>query len=819
MFSVAASGTPPLVYQWSFNGTNILNATNTMLVLTNVQLNQAGNYAVLVTNLYGSTNSTSAMLTVYGIPPTITTQPTNQIIQVGGTTIFSVTASGTLPLTYQWSFNGTNLLNVTNAILTLTNVQISQTGNYSVLITNLFGSTNSATAVLTVNPPPSCDPPPSGIVGWWAAESNALDSVANNNGTLMNGIGFTTGKVGVAFNLNGINNYVLANPSAPTNFDVGRGSGMTFEGWINPTTTGTQMPIFEYERILGSRTGSDIGILFYINLPPSGGNGAGSINANLADTSSISHIFTSAGGLLTAGVWQHIALTYDKTSGVAAIYFNGAVVVQTNLGSFTLQTSFTNLLFGGRTYYGSASSPSDKFSGKLDEISLYNRALSSNEIAAIYQAGSNGKCPLAPMIFAQPANQSVGLNGTATFRVVAGGTPTLNYQWSFNGTNLIGATNTTLTLTGVQPTYAGNYSVLVANAAGLTNSANAVLTVNAAPVITAQPTNQVVSAGTNVSFSVTVNGTPPLIYQWSLNGTNISGATAAVLTLTNAQFTDGGNYFVLATNAFGSATSSNALLVVQSPPIIVTNPTNLTVKVGDTAVFTAGAIGSPALAYQWNFNGTNAIAGATNSGLTLANVQLANAGVYAVTVTNPFGSAVSSNATLTVVDTLDHFVWKPVPSPRFVNGPFVVTVQAMDSIGQLFTNFNGAVALGTTNGVAVNPPGSSGFVQGTWSGSVTISQAVSNLVLLANDGAGHAGLANPINVVATPSLSVARSGDSLLIFWPMDPAGFSLEYSTNLPQWSPVTAPPLQVGNQWLESIQLNYTTPMYLYRLRYTLP
>ena len=59
------------------------------------------------------------------------------------------------------------------------------------------------------------------------------------------------------------------------------------------------------------------------------------------------------------------------------------------------------------------------------------------------------------------------------------------------------------------------------------------------------------------------------------------------------------------------------------------------------------------------------------------------------------------------------------------------------------------------------------------------------------------------------------------MFWPMDPSGFSLEYSTNLasPQWSPVTAPPLQVGDQWLESIQITYTNPVYLYRLRYTLP
>ena len=93
-----------------------------------------------------------------------------------------------------------------------------------------------------------------------------------------------------------------------------------------------------------------------------------------------------------AGSWQHIALSYDKTSGQAAIYLNGSVVVQTNLGVFTPQTSFTNFLIGARTTFGSALSPNDKFSGEMDEMSVYSRALASNEIQAIYNAGSAGKC-------------------------------------------------------------------------------------------------------------------------------------------------------------------------------------------------------------------------------------------------------------------------------------------------------------------------------------------------------------------------------------------------------------------------------------------
>ncbi|MGD0350433.1 MAG: immunoglobulin domain-containing protein [Verrucomicrobiota bacterium] len=95
-FTVGASGTPLLSYQWKFNGTNLLQATNSTLTLTNVQFNQGGNYTVLVTNLYGSILSSNALLTVLA-PPFITVQPTNQTVVVGGTASFSVTASGTPP--------------------------------------------------------------------------------------------------------------------------------------------------------------------------------------------------------------------------------------------------------------------------------------------------------------------------------------------------------------------------------------------------------------------------------------------------------------------------------------------------------------------------------------------------------------------------------------------------------------------------------------------------------------------------------------------------------------------------------------------------
>jgi hypothetical protein len=246
-----------------------------------------------------------------------------------------------------------------------------------------------------------CIPPPTGLVSWWRGESNALDSIDGNNGTLQNGAGFSSGEVGNGFNLDGINDYVLVNASSKLN--VGLGSGFTIEGWIKPTTVAYQMPIAEFERVLGTFNGADVGVHFYISVPPSGGTGPGCFYANIKGANGADHQLATGAGLVASNVWQHVALSYDKASGMAAIYLNGAVAVQANIGSFTPQTSF-KLLFGARTTFGSASSPSDRFSGKMDELSMYSRALTTAEIQAIYIADGAGKCaPTPPTCVTPPA--------------------------------------------------------------------------------------------------------------------------------------------------------------------------------------------------------------------------------------------------------------------------------------------------------------------------------------------------------------------------------------------------------------------------------
>jgi alpha-tubulin suppressor-like RCC1 family protein len=412
-------------------------------------------------------------------------------------------------------------------------------------------------------PPAACTPAPSGIVGWWPGEGNAYDFIGGNNGVLVGGISFAGGEVGQGFNFNNTNAYVSVPVAA--GLDVGSGGGFTLEAWINPVDVTQSEPIFEWDN------GVWWGVHFHISpgQPTTGSpgpGGPGQLYANIVDTGGGWHQMGSAAGVVTSNVFQHVALTYDKASGVATIYCNGQIVSQTGLGSFTPQTAAPyNLNLGRRQASGDTIF---SFAGRIDEPSVYNRALASNEIAAIYLAGSAGKCSsvIAPLIVTQPTNLTVTVNNTALFSVTAQGTGPLFYQWSFNGTNIAGATNSSLTLNNVSPAQAGNYSVLVSNFVGTAISSNATLTVFVPaipPSILAQTPSQVVLLGSTATFSVTAGGSDPLSYFWKRNNVLIPGATNSSYTLLSAQLSDSGSKFsCLVTNAYGFAASTNTSLKV-----------------------------------------------------------------------------------------------------------------------------------------------------------------------------------------------------------------------------------------------------------------
>ena len=165
------------------------------------------------------------------------------------------------------------------------------------------------------------------------------------------------------------------------------------------------------------------------------------------------------------------------------------------------------------------------FAGKIDEPSIYSRALTTAEIQAIYNAGSSGKCfvpVVPPTITTQPASQLASVGSSVTFNVAASGTQPLSYQWRFNGANLTGKTTTSLTLTSLQLSNAGTYSVVVANRAGSATSAVARLTVYPVTPGVYDPASEF-SATTNPSgawsygFSTTL-GSPMFLFPGAGHG-------------------------------------------------------------------------------------------------------------------------------------------------------------------------------------------------------------------------------------------------------------------------------------------------------------
>jgi hypothetical protein len=255
----------------------------------------------------------------------------------------------------------------------------------------------------------------------------------------------------------------------------------------------------------------------------------------------------------------------------------------------------------------------------------------------------------APVINSQPADTTVVASGNASFSVTAGGVGPFSYQWRFNGKPIPGATSATLTLNNVQPSQAGQYSVVVLTAANSIASRDATLTVQIPPSIVSQPQSQSVFPATTVSFSIVAVGTSPITYQWRYNGADIPGATQAMLILNNVQPSQAGIYEVLVANPVTFLPpSSPAVLNVYTNPIIVVQPKTFSGPPGTNASFSISAISSTPIRYQWSFNGTP-LAGATNSTLTVTNIQLPNAGNYQVLLTDSYGFVYSDAAALNVL--------------------------------------------------------------------------------------------------------------------------------------------------------------------------
>jgi hypothetical protein len=149
-FTVVASGSETLSYQWQKDGADIEGATGATYTFSASSASDAGNYRCVVTNPVGSATSDAATLTI-GTPPTIDTQPTSQTVGLGGAVTFTVSASGTETLTYQWQKDGADIGGATSASHAIDPVSQDDAGDYRCVVTNDVGSAASTAATLTVD--------------------------------------------------------------------------------------------------------------------------------------------------------------------------------------------------------------------------------------------------------------------------------------------------------------------------------------------------------------------------------------------------------------------------------------------------------------------------------------------------------------------------------------------------------------------------------------------------------------------------------------------------------------------------------------------
>jgi pectate lyase/pectin methylesterase-like acyl-CoA thioesterase len=684
------------------------------------------------------------------IPPTITTQPVSQAVLAGSNVNFTVAASGTPPLTYQWRKNGTPLAGegITTETLALPRVQLRDAGIYSVVVSNSAGTIESAPAALSViglGASPvmgdlfgdgerlTLSPPISAM--WLKAQGSTAVTVANGSAQFVwnttsadmisayftnAGSPVTLGvgeslNLRVTFSFSGLNPAGITSPSPGLRFGI-----LDSKGSRPADSAGTSNAAYV----------GDTGYGLFTSISTAGGGTAFTLNRRTMLSSN--NIFNTGADFTTIGSGGGTAqpfadntdyvLTYTLArlspteTGIAASITGGTLGDSYNFA--TIETSpspDTTFDYFGWRVASSNFAASITFKQLLVLQTLLPPAITAQPAGAtvvegsdvVLTAGASGSAPLTfqwskngvpipgatsttlmltnvrvadsgsyaftasnptgtvtsdivavqvnlapPVITMQPQSQTILVGDPVEFTVAAGGSAPFAYQWRKNGAAIAGATGPSVRIPSVQLGDAGTYTVVVSNGAGAAVSDPATLIVTTSPVpptITLQPASTTVVAGSAVQFTVRAAGTPPLSYQWRKDDIVIANATSAAFAIASAGEADAGSYTVNVTNAAGSVTSDPAVLAIIVPPSIVTPPVSQTVNAGATALLSVVAGGTPPLTYQWLKNGMD-IPGATADSFAINNVRAADAAAYSVVVSNAGGSAASPAATLTVID-------------------------------------------------------------------------------------------------------------------------------------------------------------------------
>jgi uncharacterized repeat protein (TIGR03803 family) len=669
-FFVSATSPSPMTYQWQKNNTNLVNggnisgATTNALTITDISDSDAASYSVIVSNSNNSVTNSNALLTVID-PPIITAQPTNLVVLPKTNVVFGVSLTGSAPyFRYQWQFNGTNILNATNASYAISSVVTNNAGNYSVIVTNLAGSVTSSNAVLAVILSPTSQTNYANRTATFTAttfSAELLNYQWQKNGTnLVNG-----GNISGATN----STLTIANLS---DADAAIYSAVVSDVYSSVTTSNATLTVIDPPIITAqplSRT-NNAGSTATFTVTASGTTPAyqwfkgslpisGAVLATLtltnvqdADMAGYTVVLTNAAGSATS------APPATLTVIDSPIITNQPLSRTNNAGS---TATFTVTASGSTPAYQWFKGSLPIAGAVLATLTLTNvqdADMAGYTVVLTNAAGSATSAPPAtltvidpPIITAQPKNLVVLPGTNVAFGISLTGTAPLRYQWQFNGTNILNATNAIYAIPSVTTSNAGYYAIVITNLADNVTSSNGVLTV------VLSPTSQTNSASSTATFTATAFGPEPLNYQWQKNGTNlvdggnISGSTNNSLTIANVSDADAAIYSAVVSDNFSSVTTSNAVLTVNDLLFIATQPLSQTIGVGSNVTFTAKAYGAPPLIFQWYYS--NSPAGSPTSGTnvssyTLTNVHTNQSGNYSVQVINGNANVMSSNAVLTV---------------------------------------------------------------------------------------------------------------------------------------------------------------------------
>ncbi len=694
---------------------SIIGSASSALTIHNVSVANAGMYALVITNPVGAVTSVWPTLTVLtGQPPVIVSQPPNQTVLAGASVSFSVAASGDPPLAYFWQFNGTNLVNGSNisgsanSTLKLANTTAASAGSYSVLITNSYGSVSSAVVVLIVSGVTvpgvtlqtlysfTANVAGQNTVGAYPMAGLLQAKDGNFYGTARGGGADGDGTV-FRCTTNGVISLVHA-------FTYGTDGAVPYGALIQATnsflygtasdngwTGGTVLRISTsggtsgYSLDSATSGGGPAAALvqgrdgnFYGTAQHSGADQYGTLWYGLPGYGAVFKM-TPSGVLSALGSFNFEDGAYPACALVQAADGNfygtaqnggtnggwGTIFSITATGTLTALHSFANTdgaqpvagltldtdgSFYGTTYAGGTYNAGTVFKLALDGTfaSLYS-----------FTGGADGSNCYGGLLLASDGNfygttEQGGAYGLGTvYRISREGVLTTlasfdGYQGAVPECTLIQATDGNLygtTQFGGTEDYGAIFRI----------------SLDGPLQITEQPQSQAAYAGDSVTFSVATFGALPVTYQWLRDGTNLMdggnvlGSNARLLTLTNVSAGDAATYSVVVSNSYGGLISAGAVLQVnQSAPQFVAQPQSQTVLAGTTVAFPVQANGDGPLSYQWQENGTNLVDGGNLSGsatpaLTLASVVATDAGTYAVVLSNSVGSVTSSPVVLTVL--------------------------------------------------------------------------------------------------------------------------------------------------------------------------